>query len=179
MRQNVFIHETAHVAENVLIGQGTKIWINSQIREDVSIGTNCTIGKDTYIDHGVSIGGGVKIQNGVSVYHGVTIEDDVFIGPGVTFTNDFYPRAFSSDWAIRPTTVRKGASIGANATIVCGVELGEYSMVGAGSVVTRSVPSHGLVLGNPARLAGYVCRCGIKLQSGQCPSCGFVLERRS
>jgi UDP-2-acetamido-3-amino-2,3-dideoxy-glucuronate N-acetyltransferase len=177
LHEGVFIHKTANVSDNAHIGQGTKIWINSQVREDVTIGANSIISKDTYIDYGVSIGSGVKIQNGVSVYHGVTIEDDVFVGPSVTFTNDFYPRAFSVDWKVYYTIIKKGASIGANATIICGIELGEYCMVGAGSVVTKSVPPHALVIGNPAKLVGYVCKCGQKLNDGKCPECGSELER--
>jgi UDP-2-acetamido-3-amino-2,3-dideoxy-glucuronate N-acetyltransferase len=102
----------------------------------------------------------VKIQNGVSVYHGVTIEDDVFCGPHMTFTNDLYPRAFSTTWEVAKTLVKRGASIGAHATIVCNTTLGEYCMVGSGAVVTRDVPAHGLVVGNPARLVGFVCKCG-------------------
>jgi UDP-2-acetamido-3-amino-2,3-dideoxy-glucuronate N-acetyltransferase len=176
LQENVFIHETAHVSDKAYIGPRSKIWINSQIREDVTIGADCIISKDTYIDFGVSIGSRVKIQNGVSIYHGVTVEDDVFVGPNATFTNDFYPRAFNNEWKLHHTIVRKGASIGANATIICGIELGEYCMVGAGSVVTKTVPSHALIVGNPAKLIGYVCKCGQRLQSGICPECGFELE---
>lgn len=175
MNEDVYIHESAHVSDKAIIGKGTKIWINSQVREKAMIGTDCIISKDTYIDFEVSIGNRVKIQNGVSVFHGVTIEDDVFVGPNVTFTNDFYPRAFSTNWEVFKTTVREGASIGANATIVCGIELGKYCMVGSGSVVTRDVSPYVLVVGNPARQIGYVCKCGHKLQDMKCPSCGFIL----
>jgi acetyltransferase-like isoleucine patch superfamily enzyme len=160
-RANVYIDNSAHVSDEAEIGEGTKVWINSQIRENVHIGENCIISKDTYVDYSVCIGDNVKIQNGVSVYHGVTIEDDIFIGPNVAFTNDFYPRAFNSDFEVKPTTVKKGASVGANATIVCGNTLGEYCMVGSGSVVTHDVPSFALVVGNPARQIGRVCKCGI------------------
>jgi UDP-2-acetamido-3-amino-2,3-dideoxy-glucuronate N-acetyltransferase len=174
---NVFIHESAHVSSEADIGEGTKVWINSQIREKAIIGTNCIIGKDTYIDTQVRIGSGVKIQNGVSIYHGVTIEDDVFIGPNAVFTNDYYPRAFSMDWRITPTYIKKGASIGANATVVCGVTIGEYALVGAGSLVKDDVPPHALVVGNPARIVGKVCRCGHRVyEDGLCPSCGERLE---
>lgn len=172
---HTYIHPTATVAESSSIGKGTKIWVNSQIREDVVIGEGCIIGKDTYIDRGVRIGNGVKIQNGVSVYHGVTIEDNVFIGPNAVFTNDLYPRAFSEDWEVFETLVKEGASIGANATIVCGHVLGRYCMVGAGSVVTRDIPSHGLAVGNPAKVIGLVCRCGQRLESsGWCGKCAKV-----
>jgi len=168
---DVYIHPSAHVSEKSTIGKGTKIWINSQIREDSVIGENCIISKDTYIDIGVTIGNGVKIQNGVSVYHGVTIADDVFIGPNACFTNDLIPRAFNTEWKITETKVERGASIGANATIICGVTLGEFCMVGAGSTVTRDVPSYTLVVGNPARPVGKICKCGKKTTDGVCPEC--------
>lgn len=169
----VFIHAASHVSDKACIGSGTKIWINSQVRENARIGEECIIGKDTYIDTEVSIGNRVKVQNGVSIYKGVTIEDDVFIGPNAIFTNDLNPRAFNKDWKITPTKVCKGASIGANATIICGVTIGDYALVGAGSVVIKNVPPHALVVGNPARIIGYVCHCGQKLdKNGQCPVCG-------
>jgi len=135
------------------------------VRDKAKIGKNCNIGKSAYIDTGVNVGDNVKIQNFVSIYHGVKIEDDVFIGPSVTFTNDLYPRAFIWDEdKVGHTLVRKGASIGANATIVCGVTIGEYAMVGAGSVVTKDVPPFSLYYGNPARFAGFTCYCGKKLK---------------
>lgn len=172
---NIFIHPTAIVSDKATIGQGTKVWVNSQIREGVNIGENCIVSKDTYIDHGVNIGKNVKIQNGVSIYNGVTIEDDVFIGPNAVFTNDYYPRAFNNEWKITETMVKKGASIGANATIVCGNEIGEYSMIGSGSVVTKNIPRHALVVGNPARIIGFVCKCGNKLSNNKCSECNFEL----
>ncbi|MFC1674297.1 acyltransferase [Candidatus Omnitrophota bacterium] len=157
-----YIHSSAEVSERAKIGVKTRIWHFAHIREDASIGKNCSISKDVYVDVGVSIGNNVKIQNGVSVYKGVTVEDEVFLGPNATFSNDLYPRVLPADWKILPTLIKKGASVGANATIVCGVTLGEYSMVGAGSVVTKDVPAYGLVVGNPARLKGFVCKCGHK-----------------
>ncbi len=157
---SVFIHPTAEVSQSAKIGSGTRVWNQAQIREDAIIGENCVLGKDVYIDQGVKIGNGVKIENGVFIFQGVTIEDDILIGANAAFTNDKYPRAFKEDWQIVPTLVRRGASIGANATIVCGTTIGEYAMVGAGSVVARDVPNHGLVYGNPARLHGFVCKCG-------------------
>lgn len=160
MNEGVFIHESTNVSYRATIGANTKVWINAQIRENAIIGENCIIGKDTYIDEGVVIGNGVKIQNGVSIYKGVTIEDNVFIGPNVTFTNDMYPRAFNKEWAITTTLIKKGASIGANATVVCGIRIGEYAMVGAGSVVTKNVDDYTLVIGNPARKHCMVCKCG-------------------
>lgn len=169
----ILIHPTAEVSETAVIGTGTKIWNQAQVREGARIGEHCIISKNVYIDENVSIGSGVKIQNNVNVYHGVTIEDDVFLGPSMTFTNDMFPRAFSTDWQVVETIVRKGASIGANATIRCGIEIGEYATVGAGSTVTKNVPPYALVAGNPARQIGWVCKCGFKLNANNiCPSCG-------
>ena len=161
---NIYIHPTANVSAEAKIGDGTKIWINSQIREKSEIGTNCIISKDTYIDTEVKIGNNCKIQNSVSVYHGVTIEDDVFVGPNACFTNDKVPRAFDLEWKITPTLVKKGASIGANATRVCGITLGDYCMVAAGSVVTKDVEPYSLVMGNPARHYSYVDKMGNKIE---------------
>ena len=173
----IYIHPSAIVSEQAIIGIGTKIWVNSQIRENVEIGENCIISKDTYIDHGVKIGNGVKIQNGVSVYSGVIIADNVFIGPNAAFTNDYAPRAFNVNWETTGTIVQEGASIGANATIVCGNSIGKYAMVGAGSVVTKSVPDHALVVGNPAKIIGYVCQCGYRLnEDGQCLKCDKIVK---
>jgi acetyltransferase-like isoleucine patch superfamily enzyme len=160
MNSDVYIHLKASVSDNAYIGNGTKIWINVQIRENTYIGNNCTISKDVYIDHGVVIGNNCKIQNSVSIYNGVSIEDDVFVGPNVSFTNDRVPRAFNADWKITPTLVKIGASIGANATIICGVTIGEYAMVAAGSVVTKNVPPFTLVMGNPARAIGKIDKMG-------------------
>lgn len=161
----IYIHPTANVAANALIGLGTKIWINVQIREGVEIGPECIISKDVYIDHAVKIGARCKIQNSVSVYHGVTIEDEVFVGPNVAFTNDRVPRAFNPDWVITTTRVQTGASIGANATIVCGVVIGEYAIVAAGSVVTHDVEPYTLVMGNPARPVARIDKLGNRLES--------------
>jgi UDP-2-acetamido-3-amino-2,3-dideoxy-glucuronate N-acetyltransferase len=160
---DAYIHPSANVSPKAKIGAGSKIWINVQIREDASIGENCILSKDVYIDTQVSIGHRCKIQNGVSVYHGVEIGDDVFVGPNAVFTNDKIPRAFNADWKITPTLVKEGASIGANATIVCGIELGEYCMVASGAVVTRSVPPYTLVMGNPARAVGKIDRLGNRI----------------
>jgi UDP-2-acetamido-3-amino-2,3-dideoxy-glucuronate N-acetyltransferase len=163
-RSGVYIHPTANVSDQAEIGQGTKIWINSQIREKSVIGNNCIISKDTYIDTQVKIGNNCKVQNGVSVYHGVTIEDDVFVGPNVTLTNDKVPRAFNTEWKITPTLISKGASLGANSTIVCGITIGEYAMVAAGSVVTRDVEPYSLVMGNPAKHHSYIDKAGNKIK---------------
>ncbi len=158
--KDVFIHETAVVSAHATIGEGTKIWHYVHVREGAKIGKHCVLGKDVYVDHYVTIGDGVKIQNGVSVYHGVTLQDEVFVGPNAVFTNDLLPRSHHTTWRVVETVVEKGASIGANATIVCGVRLGEYCMIGAGTVVLKNVPPHALVVGNPGRLIGYVCACG-------------------
>lgn len=171
--RNVFIHETAEVSDLAAIGEGTKIWNQAQVRNDAQLGEDCIISKNVYIDEYVKIGDRVKIQNNVNVYHGVIIEDDVFLGPSVTFTNDMYPRSFNSNWKITKTLVKKGASIGANATIRCGVTIGEYATVGCGSVVTRDVLPQALVTGNPACQIGWVCKCGFKLdENGNCMECG-------
>jgi len=161
---SVFIHTTAEVSDKAKIGDGTKIWNQVQVRENATLGENCIISKNVYIDAGVVIGNRVKVQNNVSVYVGVTIEDDVFVGPAVTFTNDYRPRASNASWQVTPTLVRNGASLGANATLVCGITIGEFAMVAAGSVVTADVAPHVLVAGNPARPIGYVYRCGARVR---------------
>jgi acetyltransferase-like isoleucine patch superfamily enzyme len=152
----VFVHPTADVEEGARIGAGTKIWHLAHIRSSAHLGADCVIGRNVYVDANVMIGDLVKIQNNVSVYQGVMLEDEVFVGPCAVFTNDLRPRAQNPEWQITPTLVRKGASIGANATIVCGVEIGSYAMVAAGSVVTRNVAPYQLVAGNPARPLGWV-----------------------
>lgn len=173
----IFIHPTAEVADTTVIGSGTKIWNQAQVRNDAEIGDNCIISKNVYIDEHVKLGNRVKVQNNVNIYHGVTIEDDVFLGPSMTFTNDMYPRAFNTKWKITKTLVKKGASVGANATVRCGVTIGEYATVGAGSVVTKDVSAHALVIGNPAHQVGWVCQCGFKLdKSGRCLECGREYE---
>ncbi|BDG30665.1 acyltransferase [Parageobacillus thermoglucosidasius] len=173
--KDVYIHNSAEVSSKASVGKGTKIWNGVQIREGAIIGENCNIGKDVYIDKNVIIGNCVKIQNGVSIYDGVEIEDYVFLGPHMTFTNDLYPRSFNTEWRKIPTKVRYGASIGANATVVCGVTIGKYAMVGAGAVVTQDVPDHALAVGNPAKVIGYVCKCGQPIHYGECcKKCGEV-----
>lgn len=151
MSDTVYVHESANVSPEATLKPGVKIWMNVQVREHASIGDNSIISKDSYVDHSVSIGANCKVQNGVSVYNGVTLEDDVFVGPNACFTNDKVPRAFNVEWVVTPTVIKRGASIGANSTIVCGITVGEYAMVAAGSVVTKDVPNHTLVMGNPAR----------------------------
>lgn len=169
-KDGIFIHPTAEVDENTSIGKGTKIWHQAQIMPGVIIGENCKIGKGVYIDSGVKVGNNVKIQNYVSVYKGVTVEDDVILGPHMTFTNDLYPRAFNDDYIIYETLIKKGSAVGANATVVCGVTLNEYSMVAAGAVVLSDVPPYTLVVGNPGRITGYVCKCGKRLEVEKLPN---------
>jgi acetyltransferase-like isoleucine patch superfamily enzyme len=183
-----YAHPTA-VVESEEIGDETKIWHFAHIRKGSKIGKNCNIGKSVYIDTDAIIGNNVKIQNFVSVYKGVTIEDDVFVGPSVTFTNDLYPRAFIWDEGhVSDTLICRGASIGANATLVCGITVGRYAMIGAGSVVAEDVPPFSLVLGNPARQKGWVCYCGQRLDEDdpqnascnayRCKACGKLVETK-
>lgn len=172
-----FQHHSAEVSEKAKIGEGTKIWHNAHIREGAEIGKHCIIGKNVYIDFEVKIGDKVKIQNNASVYHGITIESGVFIGPHVCFTNDKVPRAINEDgtpkagedWEIKKTTVKEGASIGANSTILPDLTIGKFAMIGAGSVVTKDVDDFVLVLGNPARVYGKVDKSG-KVISKKNPS---------
>jgi acetyltransferase-like isoleucine patch superfamily enzyme len=168
-----YVHPEAEVSPEAYVGAGTRIWRQAHVREHASIGRQCNIGKGVYIDAHVRIGSNVKIQNHVSIFEGVTLEDGVFVGPHVCFTNDLLPRAITpegklksaDEWEITPTLVKYGASVGAGSVIVCGVTIGEFALVGAGSVVTRDVQPHALVFGNPARLHGYVCRCARRLTS--------------
>ena len=177
-----FAHSTACIDEPCEIGQGTKIWHFSHVMKDCVIGQNCNIGQNVVISPGCTVGSNVKIQNNVSVYTGVVLEDDVFCGPSAVFTNVINPRSHvPRKDEYRNTVVKRGASIGANATVVCGTTLGQYCFVGAGAVVTRDVPDYALVYGNPARLRGWVCNCGTALafangeqesQATSCASCG-------
>ena len=163
--RDYFVHESAYVDEPCSIGAGTKIWHFSHIMKNSAIGANCNIGQNVVISPEVTLGRNVKIQNNVSVYTGCILEDDVFCGPSMVFTNVFNPRSHvSRKDEYQTTRVCKGASLGANSTVVCGVTIGRYAFVGAGSVVTRDVPDYALVYGNPARQRGWVCACGIKLQ---------------
>jgi len=177
---SIFIHPTAEVSGKTRIGERTKIWNLAQIREGVEIGEDCVLGRGVYVDAHVKIGSKVKIQNNASIFHGATIDDCVFIGPHVCFTNDLYPRAVNSDlsfkepsdWIRTPTKVGFGAAIGANSTIRCGVTIGAWAMIGAGSVITRDIPEHSLCYGIPARLHGKVCKCGQRVQT-PCGVCGY------
>lgn len=156
----VFVHPTAIVEDGAEIGADTRIWHHSHVRSGSRIGAACVLGKNVFVDSGAIVGDRVKLQNNVSVYVGVTIGDDVFVGPAAVFTNDRVPRAFNTEWTVTETHVEDGASIGANATIVCGTRLGALSMVAAGATVTRDVEPNQLVAGTPARPLGWVCRCG-------------------
>ncbi len=180
-----FIHPTAEVSAEARIGAGTRVWHHGQIMKGAQIGRDCNFGKSVFVDTGVRIGDRVKIQNGVSVYRGVVVADECFLGPNMVFTNDTYPRAVNHSFDVVPTQVEHGASIGANATIICGITLGRYSMVAAGSVVTKDVPAHTLVRGNPAKPAAYVCSCGKPLRveypviepvSVNCAYCNAVIS---
>lgn len=169
------IHPTAVVDDGAAVGDGTKIWHFCHVQAGARIGRGCSLGQNVYVGDGAVIGDGVRVQNNVSVYGGVTVEDGCFLGPSCVFTNDPTPRADfpkgPAGW--RRTVVRRGASIGANATVVCGHEIGAWAMVGAGAAVASDVPPHALMLGVPARRAGWVCECGAVLPEGlECPSCG-------
>jgi UDP-2-acetamido-3-amino-2,3-dideoxy-glucuronate N-acetyltransferase len=169
-----FIHESSYADDGCRIGKGTKIWHFSHIMSGAVIGERCSIGQNVNISAKAIVGNGVKIQNNVSIYDDVIIEDDVFCGPSCVFTNVFNPRAFiERKKEYRKTIVKKGATIGANATIICGVTIGEYSFIGAGSVVTKDVLAYALVYGNPARRTGWMCECGVRLNENMvCPGCG-------
>lgn len=169
-----YIHPTSIVDENVQIGEGTRVWYFCHIQSGARIGKNCSLGQNVNVSNHVKIGDGVKVQNNVSIYEGVELEDCVFCGPSMVFTNDLTPRARYPKGAIgyRKTLVHHDATIGANATVVCGHELGEYCTIAAGAVVTKDVPPHALMVGVPARQIGWVCECGQVLDDGlSCPDC--------
>ncbi|MBZ9693002.1 N-acetyltransferase [Clostridium botulinum] len=176
MDKKYFVHESSYIDDNVEIGEGTKVWHFSHIMSNSIMGEKCNIGQNVVISPGVKLGNGVKIQNNVSVYTGVICEDDVFLGPSCVFTNVINPRSFierKSEY--KQTIIGKGASVGANVTIVCGHNIGKYALIGAGAVVTKNIPDYALVVGNPAIVKGYVCKCGSKLDfknnKAICESC--------
>jgi UDP-2-acetamido-3-amino-2,3-dideoxy-glucuronate N-acetyltransferase len=169
---SIHIHPTAVIDADVSIGEETRIWHFVHVCSKARIGERCVLGQNVYVGPGVTLGNGVKVQNNVSIYVGVEIEDDVFLGPSCVFTNVRNPRAFlDRKHVFAKTRVRRGASIGANATIVCGNDIGEYALIGAGAIVTKTIPAHSLALGNPAKHRGWMCRCGEKLPSGQRVTC--------
>ena len=170
-----FVHESSFVDGDVTIGEGTKIWYFCHIQQGARIGERCSLGQNVNISNNVQIGSGVKIQNNVTVYEGVSVEDDVFLGPSCVFTNDLTPRAKypKGHENYKKTVIKRGASIGANATIVCGITVGEWALIGAGAVVNRDVLPHALMLGVPAVRRGWVCECGEVLSDGLvCKKCG-------
>lgn len=176
--QDYFVHESSYVDEPCSIGPRTKIWHFSHVMKNCRLGADCNIGQNVVVSPDVVIGNNVKIQNNVSVYTGCILEDDVFCGPSMVFTNVINPRSHvARKNEYKTTLVRRGASIGANATVVCGVAIGRYAFIGAGSVVTKNVPDYALMYGNPAALRGWVCNCGIKLSfeeagGASCRACG-------
>jgi UDP-2-acetamido-3-amino-2,3-dideoxy-glucuronate N-acetyltransferase len=181
MEKNYFVHESSYIDEPCEIGEGTKIWHFSHVMKNSKIGRHCNIGQNVVISPEVTIGDNVKLQNNVSVYTGVELEDDVFCGPSMVFTNVVNPRSqVSRKDEYRKTLVKRGASIGANATVVCGHTIGRFAFIGAGSVVTKDIPDYALIVGNPGRIAGWMCECGIKLafsgnpqeQNSVCSACG-------
>jgi UDP-2-acetamido-3-amino-2,3-dideoxy-glucuronate N-acetyltransferase len=190
-RERVTIHPTADVSDEAEIGAGTRVWHQAQVREGAVIGEECIIGKGAYVDTNVRIGDKCKLQNGVFVFHGFNLEDGVFLGPGAMLLNDKNPRAINADGTLKAATdwtasaglVRNGASLGGGVVVLPGITIGRFAMVGSGAVVTREVPDHGLVYGNPARLKGFSCRCGNQMKEAgvegyamnmQCPVCGLT-----
>lgn len=178
------VHESSFVDQQAKIGEGTRIWQFCNIMSNTLIGKNCNIGQNVFIETGVRIGNNVTIKNNIALYSGVICEDDVFLGPNCVFTNVINPRSFiSRKNEFKATIVKKGASIGANATIICGNTIGEYAMIGAGTVITKKVPDYGLVVGNPGRLIGFVCECGEKLvfeeKTCQCDKCHKIYHKVS
>ena len=182
MSDNCFVHPTACVDEGTEMGEGTKVWHFTHIMSGATIGKNCVIGQNCFISSRAVLGEGVKLQNNVSVYDLITLEDKVFVGPSAVFTNDINPRApYPKGGKWIPTLVKEGASIGANATLLCGITIGRWSFVGAGAVVTKNVPDYAIVAGTPARVAGWMCECGERLrfekEKATCSKCRRRYEK--
>jgi UDP-2-acetamido-3-amino-2,3-dideoxy-glucuronate N-acetyltransferase len=174
----VLVHPTAVIDPDVVLGKGTKVWHFAHLSEGARIGSGCSLGQNVFVGRGVSLGNGVRVQNNVSIYEGVEIDDDVFLGPSCVFTNVRNPRAnVSRKHAFSRTRVQRGVTVGANATVVCGVTLGEYCFIAAGTVVTRDVSPHALVIGNPGRQRGWMCRCGERLRGAAEVSCASCAAR--
>ncbi len=178
------IHPTAEVSDDAKVGSGTRVWSHVQVREGVTIGKDCILGKDAYVDVNVRIGDRCKLQNGVFIFHGFNLEDGVFLGPGVMLLNDKHPRAINpdgslksdDDWTVSAAVVRYGAAVGGGAVILPGVNIGRFAMVGSGAVVTRDVPDHAIVVGNPARLRGFACACGHVLKGHERKPDGILMH---
>jgi UDP-2-acetamido-3-amino-2,3-dideoxy-glucuronate N-acetyltransferase len=170
-----FQHPTA-IVESEQIGAGTRIWAYAHVMRGAIIGENCNLGDHSFVESGAVLGNNVTVKNGVAIWDQVQVGDGVFLGPNAALTNDLWPRSRKPDWQIVPTIIEAGVTIGANATIVCGITIGTYAMIGAGAVVTRDVPAYALCYGNPAKVRGWVCQCGNKLllkqNSAQCTQCG-------
>lgn len=185
MEKNYFVHESSYIDEGCEIGEGTKIWHFCHIQSGAKIGKKCSFGQNVNVSNNVIVGDGCKVQNNVSLYEGVVLEDNVFCGPSCVFTNDLTPRAkYPKGRAnYKKTLIKEGASIGANATVVCGHTIGRCALIGAGAVVTCNVPDYALMLGIPTRLAGYVCRCGERLsfneENAECAACGRKYQMNS
>lgn len=176
-----FVHESSIIDDDVVIGKGTRIWYFCHVQSGAVIGENCSLGQNVNISNNVRVGNGCKLQNNVSLYEGVELEDNVFCGPSCVFTNDLTPRAKypKGRAGYKKTLIREGASIGANATVVCGHTVGKWALIGAGAVVTDNVPDHALMLGVPARQCGWVCECGELLRGSlTCPKCGRKYTER-
>lgn len=180
--EKYWAHSSSLIGEEAIVGEETRIWQFCNVMNGARIGKHCNVGQGVFVEDGVIIGDNVKIKNNVALYKGLECEDDVFLGPNCVFTNVINPRSFiERKDEFKATKIRRGASIGANATIVCGNEIGEYALVGAGAVVTKNVPNYALVVGNPSKIVGYVCKCGCKLHfrnsKAECEECHLIYEQ--
>ncbi|MEK7288342.1 MAG: acyltransferase [Elusimicrobiota bacterium] len=176
-----FVHPKALVERGATIGRGARVWAFAHVQAGAAIGRDCNIGDHCFVEKGARVGDRVTIKNGVSVWDGVTLEDDVFVGPNAVFTNDLNPRSHKKDWRLDKTVIRRGATIGANATLLCGLSVGSYALIGAGALLSKDAPPHALMIGQPARLAGRACFCGhglVRFKSRwRCPHCGQCFDK--